>query len=359
MNTKDIVNLRLNNQLVSHQPFETPLEVVHWMGAMQAQDYYACLLAIGLRTSPSMEVNQKMIEQAIFDRKIVRTWPMRGTLHFVAATDVRWMLNLLTPRVIRNSRGRYRQLELDEAAFTKSRKIIEKALEGGKQLTRHELYSILEIEGISTPNQRGIHILSHLAQTAVICLGPLREKQPTYVMLDEWIPYGKTMEKDEALAALARRYFNSHGPATVYDFATWTGLMVSEARRGIELNENFFEGINTEGQVFWFSEPKEEFNFIEKSEEVWLLPAFDEMLCGYKDKSAVLSLENVKSTILRNGIIRPLLVVESRAVGTWKWSRNKEKVVLDTTFSQPLTNKQKTSIKDKAQKLEAFYKTKN
>jgi hypothetical protein len=135
-------------------------------------------------------------------------------------------------------------------------------------------------------------------------------------------------------------------------------MMVSEARRGIALNDFFIERINIEGQVYWFLDPKVAFDFIEKSGEV-LLPAFDEMLCGYKDKSAVLSLENVKSTILRNGIIRPILVVESWAVGTWKWSRNKEKVVLDTPFSHPLTNEQKNSIKNKAKKLEVFYKTKN
>jgi hypothetical protein len=359
MNSTDLVYHRLYNQLVSYQCYHKPEEVVNWMGAMQAQDYYACLLAIGLRISTSIVVNQKVIEQAILDRKIVRTWPMRGTLHFVAAQDVHWMLNLLTPRVIRSSAGRYRQLDLDDAVLSKSRKIIEQALEGGKHLTRNELYTILETEGINTSNQRGIHIISHLAKTSIICLGPPREKQPTYVLLEEWITPGKTMEKDEALAKLAHRYYNSHGPATVYDFAAWVGLTVSEARLGIELNEFIFEKTKIEGKDFWFLERKEKLDFNEISDGVWLLPAFDEMLCGYKDKSALLSLENVKSIILRNGIIRPIFVLDNRAVGTWKWSQDKEEVEVDTIFSNPLTDKQKNIIKAKAKKLESFFTSKN
>lgn len=112
-------------------------------------------------------------------------------------------------------------------------------------------------------------------------------------------------------------------------------------------------------KVFWFFEPKEKFRFTKRSEEVCLLPAFEEMLCGYIDKSAVLSLENIKSTILRNGIIGPIILVNNRAVGTWKWSRNKEKVILDTIFSKTLTTEQKNAIEAKAKKLESFFTSKN
>lgn len=359
MNSTEIVHLRLYNQLVRHHPCIKPEEVVHWMGALQAQDYNASLLAIGLRLPKSEIVNQQTIEQSIFDRKIVRTWPMRGTLHFVSAADVYWMLNLLTSRVIRSNTGRYRQLDLNEAEFNKSRKIMEKVLEGGNQMARNQLFGALEAAGISTSGQRGIHILSHLAQMSVICLGPFLNKQPTFVLLEEWIPHGKILEKDYALAELAHRYIKSHGPATVYDFATWAGLLVSEAREGISLNRGLFQQVNVDGQVFWFSEPNSELRLSENSEEIYLLPAFDEMLCGYKDKTAVLSLDNIKSTILRNGIIRPLILVNNRAVGTWKWGKNKEKVILDTLFSKRLNKEQNNAIEAKAKKLESFFISKN
>lgn len=355
MNPQEIVNLRLYNQLVSHQPYQKPEEVVRWMGAMQAQDYSASLFAIQVRVPPSSQVRETTVEQAIASRRIVRTWPMRGTLHWVDALDVRWMLSLLTPRVIRSCAGRYKQLALDEVVFSRSRKIIEQALQGGNQLSRPELFGLLEQEGISTSNQRGIHILSHLAQQAVICFGPKKGKQPTFVLLEEWIPQGNSLEKEEALAVLAWRYFSSHGPATVHDFSTWSGLMVSEARKGLELIAHDFEKLNLDGKTYFFSAPKKEPGIFKNSEEAWLLPAFDEMLCGYKDKSAVLPLADVKSTILRNGIIRPILVVKNQTVGTWKRIVKKDAVILETVLFQPVAKKYKKRIKERSKNLGMVY----
>lgn len=177
--------------------------------------------AVGLRTRNASE---NEIEQAIANRSIVRTWPMRGTLHFVAADDVRWMLALLTPRVIAGSASRWKQLELDEATFARSRKTIVRALQGGKQLEREEMYQVLESARISTAGQRGIHILGRLAQEGAICFGARAGKQHTFVLLDEWVPNSKRMERDAALAELAQRYFTSHGPATLQDFVWWSGL---------------------------------------------------------------------------------------------------------------------------------------
>lgn len=185
MTTKDINRLRLVNQKISGGKFKSPAEVVRWMGAMQAQDYPGALWGVGLRTEES---TLAAVEQAIVDREIVRTWPMRGTLHFVPAENVRWMLSLLTPRIVRSAASRHRNLGLDEDIFAKSRTLFEKELQGGKILTRSEMYEMLEQAGISAVGQRGIHILWKLSQEGLLCFGPYKGKQPTFVLLDEWIP---------------------------------------------------------------------------------------------------------------------------------------------------------------------------
>jgi hypothetical protein len=157
-----IIKMRLHNQRLAEIRFVHPTEVVQWFGAVQAQDYLAALWAIGLRTCSATEA---VVEQAIAERTIVRTWPMRGTLHFVAAEDVRWLLNLLAPRVVKGNAHRYqREFGLDEPTISQCKKVLTKALQNNKQLTRPAIYAALEQAGIATTQQRGLHILSRLAQ---------------------------------------------------------------------------------------------------------------------------------------------------------------------------------------------------
>ncbi len=192
---------RLSNQQILHTRFETPVEVVRWMGAVQAQDYAGGLWGVGLRMAKALESE---IEDAIAARSIVRTWPMRRTLHLVPAEDVRWMLRLLASRVITGSAGRYRALGLDDAAFARSRTLLSLALAGGKRLQRQDAYAVLERGGVSPAGQRGIHILSHLAQQGLICFGPREGRQLTFVLLDEWLPTAPEPSRVECLAGSVR-----------------------------------------------------------------------------------------------------------------------------------------------------------
>src|SRR5438552_4426922 len=160
MTSEDIALRRLLNQQIAQPGFAHLGEVVAWLGAVQAQDYLGALWAVGLRTAGATE---QTIEQALAERTIVRTWPMRGTIHFVAAADVRWMLDLLAPRVVQRSTGRRTQLGLDETIIAASGEVIARALQGGKQLPRNALYELLERANIATANSRGLHILGRLA----------------------------------------------------------------------------------------------------------------------------------------------------------------------------------------------------
>src|SRR5262249_22344895 len=306
MTFSQITHYRLPNQRLSGAKFESPAEVVRWFGAVQAQDYLGSLWAIGLRMQNASE---KAVEQAIAERTIVRTWPMRGTLHFVAAEDARWMLKLLTPRVIARSPSRHRELSLDERVFRGAREIFVKALSGGRQLTRTALYELLHARGINTKDGRGLHILGQLAHEGLICFGARDGKQPTFALLDEWLPQHKSRERDEALAELAERYFTSHGPATLQDFAWWSGLPSADTTAAIQMSKTQLVCEVIEGKTYWMSPSAR----ATKSSRLaaWLLPPFDEYTVAYKDRSAILSRLSTKvSGDFGMGVLGPMVIVD-------------------------------------------------
>lgn len=332
MTSLDIAHQRLQNQHIARAMFEKPGDVVAWLGGVQAQDYLGALWAVGLRT---LNVTEADIEQAIADRTIVRTWPMRGTLHFVAAADIRWILGLLTPRIVAGSARRFQQLDLDDAVFARSKKLFVKALQGNKQLTRGALYKLLEAAGISTASQRGLHILWRLAQDGIICFGAREGKQQTFALLDEWVPMAKTLKRDEALAELARRYFTSHGPATVQDFVWWTGLTTADAKTGLEMVKPKLAHEIVDDQTYWL--PRNMPVVKDASPTSYLLPGFDEYMVGYKDRSAVIApAHSERVNPGSKGMLSPTIVLDGRIVGTWKRTFKKDAVIITTSrFTAP------------------------
>ena len=309
-----IAGQRLINQRIARTSFESPADVVRWLGAVQAQDFLGALWAVGLRMRSAIEDD---VEKALADRTIVRTWPMRGTLHFVAAADVRWMLELLTPRVVAASTRRLQQeLELDDAVLARSRKVCVKALQGGRQLSRKAMYEALEAAGIAATGQRGLHILWRLAQEGLLCFGARAGKQQTFVLLDEWIPDARRLDRDEALAELARRYFISHGPATVQDFTWWSGLAATDALAGLESVKSDLVYEVIDGQTYWLSPSMPTAG--DASPAAYLLPAYDEYTVAYKDRSAVLDPKDARRADSGSGIFHPIMVLDGKVVGTWK-----------------------------------------
>jgi hypothetical protein len=324
MTLSDVARYRFWNQLIAQQTERTPADVVAWLGAMQAQDFRGAKWSVGLR-APG--VSDATVEQALADRTIVRTWPMRGTLHFVARADVRWMLALLPPRVLAASKGRWQALGLNEKIFAQSRKVFRQALGGGKQLTRNEMYQALERAKISTAAQRGYHLLWRNAQEGLICLGAPRGKQQTFVLLDEWVPPAKPLEREEALAKLVLRYFVSHGPATVKDFVWWSGLTIKDAQAGLETNASPLTSEEVNGKTYWMArrmsaDPA-------PSPVVHLLPGFDEYILGYTERDPVLDPRHARRVYSGvNLLFNPTIVIDGRIQGTWKRLIHKETVDL-------------------------------
>ncbi len=348
MTTASIARRRLTNQCIDSVAFDYPGAVVHWMGMVQAQDYLGALWAVGLRLGRGSEAT---IERALVDRSIVRTWPARGTLHFVAASDVRWLLDILTPRVIARSAGRYRQLGLEEVDFDRARDLWSDVLQGGRQLAREDMYQVLEKGGISTAGQRGIHILGRLAQEGVLCFGTREGKQQRFALLDEWLPPAPTKPREEGLAELARRYFSSHGPATLPDFVWWSGLTMADARAGIEAARPHLLSEAIGGQTYWLSASTPPAAL---APTATLLPAFDEYLVGYKDRSAVLDPLHAIRVNAGGGMLNPAILIDGQVVGVWKRALRKKAVVVTPTWFSPPDEAQEQGFAQAAQRYGAF-----
>ena len=278
---------------------------------------------------------------------------MRGTLHFVAAKDVRWMLTFLAPRVIASSKRRCEQLELDQGTFSRSRKLLEKALQGGAQLTRDDIYVLLEKNKISTAGQRGYHILWRNAQEGLICFGPLRGKQQTFVLLDDWISETESLKPSHAAAELATRYFSSHGPATLQDFVWWSGLKVTDARAGIEAIAPQFHQETVDGKIYWMPSKLEMVQ--ELPPHIYLLPGFDEYLLGYSDRSTVLDKQHAQKICPgNNGVFSPTVISDGQVIGTWKCAIKGKKMNIMPQAFQTFGNAERTAILLAAENYQRF-----
>jgi hypothetical protein len=351
----NIAHSRLVNQRIARPSAGRPEETVRALGMLQAQDYLGALWAVGLRTPNATE---RDIERALDEGRIVRTWPARGTLHFTAAEDVRWLLDLLARRVIQGAAGRYRQLGLDEADFSRSRDWVRLALQGGNRLTRPELYRGLEKAGVSTAGQRGIHILGRLAMEGLICFGPRHGKQHTFVLLEEWVPDGRSLPREQALPELARRYFNGHGPATVKDFAWWSGLTLTEARKALEQVKPELDEATYDGQAYWLvrgqSVPAKSSPAAPLQTIAHLLPGFDEYLVGYTNRDAVLDPGFTRAINAGGGMLNPVIVIDGQVVGTWKRSLSRQTVRVEPRWFMAPDAAQQGAYAEAVQAYAAF-----
>jgi hypothetical protein len=307
----DLIRRRLANQQLSRSSCRTPEAVVSWLGAMQSQDYPGAKWAIGLRAN----VTDADVDRACDEGAIIRTHILRQTWHFVARDDLRWMLALSGPRVNAVNAHYYRKMQLDERTFSRSRTAIERALRDGAHLTRPELKAALARARIQAEGPRLAFLIMRAELDAVICSGRRRGNQLTYALIDGRVPRATPIAREAALAELTRRYFASHGPATLRDYVWWSGLTVRDAKAGIALAASALIEEHVDGFTYWSVEGRAA--KAPPSPTAYLLPNYDEYLIAHKDRGLVVSpgsgdgVTRIKDPFVHH------VVVDGRLAGSW------------------------------------------
>lgn len=331
--SNDLLAERLRNQHLTRPDRQTPAHVVASLGAMQAQDFPAAKWAVGLRSPGS---NSQDIEEAFNDGAILRTHVLRPTWHFVAAQDIRWMVALSAPRVHATNAYYYRQSGLDAKMFARGCAMMHRVLEDGEPMTRAELAVALKRAKVPADGLKLAYIMMHAELEGVICSGPRRGKQFTYALLDQRAPASKPLDRRDAVAELAKRYFTSHGPATVRDFVWWSGLTVKEAELGIEAVKPKLEQETIDGRAHWRAEGRTTTPL--KGCTALLLPNYDEYLVAYKDRGAVVDGARAANIVARSGGAYPHhLVIEGRLAGSWTRTLKENSVMIEVAPYRKLT----------------------
>ncbi len=339
---------RLRQQRLVGPSFESPEDVVAWMGAVQAQEFGPVRWALGQRM---VSATDAAIEQAFNDGRLVRTHVLRPTWHFVHPRDIRWMLSISAPRVHTANGFWYRQAGLDSKKLARGATAMARALEGGRHLTRQELATALKAARLPHAGGALACLAMYAELEAVICSGPRRGKQFTYALLDERVPPAASLSADDALAELTRRYFTSHGPATIRDFTWWSGLTVAQAKIGIARAGDALDRLDIDGYTCWQSADSASARL--RTPVVRLLPIYDEFLIAYRDREWVRAAAATPVTMTPNTFVHQL-VVDGRVEGSWLPKRTADGVDVRVTAWAPLTTAVRKALRTEADRYGAF-----
>jgi hypothetical protein len=337
----ELIAERLRNQHLTRPGRRDPAHVVASLGAMQAQDYPAVKWAIGLRAPGCHNAS---IEDAFNAGTILRTHVLRPTWHFVAAEDIKWMVELSAPRVHAANAYYYKQSGLDAKVFARSCAMIHRVLEDEQYKTRAELAVALKRAKVPADGLKLAYIMMFAELDGVICSGPRRGKQFTYALLAERAPKAQSLDRPDAIAELVKRYFTSHGPATIRDFVWWSGLTVKDAELGLEAAKPKLHKQTIDGHDYFASAPSAAARPM-KGCAALLLPNFDEYLIAYKDRGAVVDSAQAANIVARsNGAFPHHLVIDGRLAGSWRRTINGNAVLIEVAPYNKLTPVQSRAV---------------
>lgn len=338
MNAPDVARSRLNSQQLTRTNYKTIEETVRWMGAMQAQDFNMMKWAIGIRLPGTTE---QIVENAISDAEIIRTHLMRPTWHVVSSADVYWILELTAPHVKSGMRSRHKQLELTDKVINSCKSSVANWLTDGNHLTRKEIAKKLFESKLVSANEQVTHVMVICELDQLVCSGRQKEKNPTYALLEERVQKPHPVTRDEALFKLADRYFRSHGPATLHDFIWWSGLPVRDARAALESVKPGLSLLKSKDQEFWFSDVETDSG---RQESAHLLPAYDEFIISYKDRTASLSSNDHQKAISANGFFYPVVLANGRVAGIWKRTHVKNEIIVEISYFEGVRPPEKSVL---------------
>jgi hypothetical protein len=353
MTHQEISHYRQVSQKLYKTSPSSPQEIVRHLGAIQAQDYAMAKWAIGSRC----DATEKVIEEAINAGAIIRTHILRPTWHFVAAQDIYWMLDVSGPQVKRIVTSYVKKYGFDERKLEQLNVTIESILAGNNHLTRDEIMKELSVKKIVSEEFLGAAIMMYAESVGLVCNGKMKGKQITYALLEERVakPIVK-LTKEEALAKLAKRYFESHGPATLLDFSWWSGFSPTSCKLVIRAIESELNSFEIDNQKYWFgTNCTMEDNF---RKSIHFLPAFDEILISYKSREASILLEHQSKAFTNNGIFKPIILENSKVIGTWKRTVKKEHTKVEASFFYEIENAKKAALFESIRSFENYLETK-
>jgi hypothetical protein len=310
---------RLRHQRLTGPGLPGPVEVITWLGAVQAQDFAGALWALAQRIESP--VTAADLQTAFDAGAFIRTHILRPTWHVVAAADLRWMLALSAPRVQAACSRGYRRLGIDARTRLRAERVMQRALEGGRHLTRHGVAAALRQARIATEDQRLVYLLMHAELEGLICSGPRHAGQHTYALVDERVPAASRLVREEALARLMLRYFTSHGPATAKDAAWWSGLTLGDVREGVALAGDALEDRLINGRYHWQGSGLRA-SRVTRGGVVHLLSNFDEYTVAYRDRGALLHPSVPMTSATQLALLSQPVMVDGRSAGTWRRLRS-------------------------------------
>jgi hypothetical protein len=355
MTYAQLVARRLRNQRLIGEPAESPEAVVAALTAVQAQDYLGAKWAVAQRAGDCTDAR---VEAALDRGAILRTHVLRPTWHLVAPADLRWMLALTAPRVLRLNAPYHRQTGLDARVLARSDAVVAKAVQGARHLTRDELRAVLGDAGIPADGLRLALLIMHAELGAIVCNGQRRGKQLTYAAVDERAPTARALPIDEALAELARRYFAGHGPARAQDFAWWSGLRVAEAQQAIRSLGAELESQTIGDDTYWLPPPhnaRARRPTRHASPRVHLLPSYDEYVVAYRNHAAIVDAGHAKTLSIRGGFVgAAVMTVDGRVAGSWRRTLQRGGVVIQVQLLVPLDAAAQSALEREGERYGRF-----
>ncbi|HEY4996385.1 MAG TPA: winged helix DNA-binding domain-containing protein [Solirubrobacteraceae bacterium] len=319
-----VIAERLTAQMLAGKPAKDPLTVVRHLLAVQGQDPRGARLAIRARSEglSAADVDHALSEQ----RSLLITWLNRGTLHLIASEDYAWLHALTTPRLLTGNARRLSQEGLSAAAVERGVGVIERALADEGPLTRRELRERIDAAGVRTEGQALVHLLILATLRGLTVRGPMREREHAYVLVHDWLGEPVEVDRDLALAELARRYLEGHAPAEDRDLARWSGLGLRDVRAG--LNAIASELRERADGLLELRRGRAKAELAAPR----LLGAFDPVLLGWRSREELLAGHLELVTV--NGLFRPFALVDGRAAGTWALAAGKIELRPFTRFTR-------------------------
>lgn len=310
----DVERVRLASLLIEGppDPSRTARGVVEHFGAMQAQDAPGVAWSLGLRTGQT----EAATVGALDGREVVRTWPMRGTLHLIPSRDAKWMLDLMGTKALAGASARRQMLELPDDVAYRAADVLAAYVSGSAgPVTRTDCLAALDAAGIAPQNQRGYHLLWFASQLGHLAGGPPQGKEQTFVSLDTWAPEHRAPSKEEALALMAAAYVRGHGPVTDREMARWTGLGLGECRTGLA-SASGIVSVETDAGPMWVDP-----SALDASHDAptRLLPGFDEFMLGYSALERAIDAARHGTVVPGgNGIFKHTVIDKGRVVALWQ-----------------------------------------